>query len=189
MAKFILLNTIYLGTSLLKAGTEIDDASENAAQIRDNGGYLAHVDNADIAAAAAVVRDAGSRGDIGGDYGRTVGMLLSAGLYGVLTAPRGADLGNADATIQWSEGRRRVLPAATVNAARAYTLGVAGSPVPRKGVRLRVTVLDATANTKAFVNGGPGAGTLLTIPVSQVGFGEFEFNGTDWELSAACTVG
>ena len=74
------------------------------------------------------------------------------------------------------------MPAATLTANRTVTLGVTSAV---KGDEFHITRADVGAFTLALVNGGPGAGTLLTLPVSKAGFGHFKFNGTDWILYSA----
>lgn len=96
----------------------------------------------------------------------------------------GANLTDADATIQITAGAWRKLPAATLSAGRALTLGTTGAVA---GDQITVTRLDATANTYAVINGGAGAGTLLTMPASKVNFGLFQFDGTNWALRACGT--
>jgi hypothetical protein len=50
---------------------------------------------------------------------------------------------------------------------------------------LRIVRLDVGAWTVAVVNGGTGAGTLITMPVSVRYWAEFYFDGTDWLLIGA----
>lgn len=96
-------------------------------------------------------------------------------------AAKGADLTDAPATITAAQGYWRVLPAATLSATRAFTLSTTGA---KAGDQFTITRLDASANTVTVVNGGAGAGTLLTMPVSKVNYGLFQFDGTNWALRA-----
>lgn len=92
---------------------------------------------------------------------------------------KGADLTDAPATITVAQGKWRVLPAATLSATRAFTLSTTGAVA---GDQITITRLDATANTITVVNGGAGAGTLATLPVSTTGFVKCQFDGTNWAL-------
>jgi len=98
---------------------------------------------------------------------------------------RGSNLTDASATIHPTGGGWRVLPAATLTANRTLTLGTTNA---REGCRITVTRLDATAYTFAIVNGGSGAGTLVTMPVSSKYWAEFYFDGTDWVLRAGGAI-
>lgn len=91
----------------------------------------------------------------------------------------GANLTDANATVQVSEGAHRRLPAATLSANRTITLGTTNA---KAGDQIEFMRLDLTAFTLAFVNGGAGAGTLLTLPVSKLGCARFQFDGTNWFL-------
>lgn len=84
-------------------------------------------------------------------------------------------------TITVAQGRWRRLPITTLTTGRTLTLGITGA---KKGDEIEVTRLDVTANTYAVANGGAGAGTLITFPVSKLGYGRFRFNGANWELKA-----
>jgi hypothetical protein len=92
---------------------------------------------------------------------------------------KGANLTDAAVTITVSQGKWRVLPAATLTANRIITLGTTGAVA---GDQLTITRLDLTAFTLALLNGGAGAGTLLTLPVSKLGCATVQFDGTNWAL-------
>ncbi len=182
MAKFYLINNVRVGSSQLFAGSLIDDAFENAAAIRLAGGVLVPSSNGAVAAASAIAQKARKRG---APFIVLAEIMEAALNFTHDRMPKGANLTDAAATIQWSDGLRRVLPAATLTAARVLTLGIAAGAdgrLPYAGSRLEITRLDATANTYAVANGGPGAGTLKTFPVSATGGGCFEFDGTNWEM-------
>jgi len=98
---------------------------------------------------------------------------------GIDSSLRIRDLTDADVTIQRSQGAWRVLPAATLSADHAATLGTTGAAA---GDQITITRLDATANAYAVINGGAGAGTLVTFPASKIGFGVFQYDGTNWAL-------
>lgn len=92
---------------------------------------------------------------------------------------KGTNLTDASVTIQVTQGPWRALPAATLSANRSITLGTTGAFA---GDKITITRLDVTAFTLAIVNGGVGAGTLITYPVSKLGSGIFQFDGTNWAL-------
>lgn len=101
-----------------------------------------------------------------------------AGAWELLGFPdKGDDLSDGNATIQVGGKDWRVLPAGTLGANRTLTLGTTNA---REGYTIEITRLDVGAYTYAIVNGGPAAGTLATMPVSQrarfVGY----FDGTNW---------
>ncbi|MFQ5425417.1 MAG: hypothetical protein ACE5F9_15740 [Phycisphaerae bacterium] len=98
---------------------------------------------------------------------------------------KGSDLTDADATIQVGGNYWRVLPAATLSANRQLTLGTTNAAA---GDIVTVTRLDMTANTYAIVNGGPAAGTLVTLAVSVKAFADLYFDGTDWLLMRAAAM-
>lgn len=91
----------------------------------------------------------------------------------------GTALGDTSPTIVLSAGKWRTLPAATLTTNRTVTLGTTGAVA---GDQFTITRLDATANTLAIVNGGAGAGTLVTLPASKVNFAVCQFDGTNWAL-------
>lgn len=95
---------------------------------------------------------------------------------------QGAALTDADATLQVGDGFWRRMPAATLGANRTLTLGTTNAVA---GDTLTITREDVGAFTLAVVNGGPGAGTLLTFPVSEKWWADFYFNGTNWVARSA----
>jgi hypothetical protein len=104
--------------------------------------------------------------------------LGTAGRFLDMPEPQqGDDLGDGNATIQVGGKQWRVLPAGTLTGNSILTLGTTGA---REGHWIEVTRLDVGAYTYAIANGGAGAGTLCTMPVSQrarfVGY----FDGTNW---------
>jgi hypothetical protein len=92
----------------------------------------------------------------------------------------GADLDDSDAAITVAGKLERFLPTLTRNCTK--TLGTAGAV---NGAKLVITVTSGAGFTVAFVNGGPGVGTLTTKPSGQKWWFEFRFNGTDWRLFRA----
>lgn len=99
---------------------------------------------------------------------------------------RAAALTDASATKSpgTDKASQYVLPAATLTTARTLTLGTAGSPATSLAVE--VVRFDLTANTFAVINGGAGAGTLLTFGASptEAQGATFTFDGTNWSLTA-----
>jgi hypothetical protein len=89
----------------------------------------------------------------------------------------GANLTDANATIQVGGKRWRTLPAATLTANRTLTLGTTNAAA---GDWIEITRLDVEAYTLAIANGGAGAGTLITMPVSTRYWFRAYFNGTNW---------
>jgi hypothetical protein len=94
---------------------------------------------------------------------------------------KGADLTDAAATILITQGKWRVMPAATMTAARVITVGTTGAV---NGDIIRITRRDQTANTLTITNGGVGAGSPAILPASKQGFVDVIFDGTDWSLYA-----
>lgn len=94
-----------------------------------------------------------------------------------MTQGKGADLTDADATITLAQGTWRVLPAATLGAARAVTCSNTGA---YRGAQLTITRLDATANALTIKNSG--GSTLAVLPASKVNFVDLQHDGTDWFL-------
>lgn len=113
------------------------------------------------------------------------GVFVQVGVPGVAMAQavagmiqgKGADLTDAAATITISEGTWRVLPAATLGAARVLTLSNTGAYA---GAQITVTRLDATANTYTVNNAAAAA--LVVMPASKVNFADFQHDGTAWFL-------
>lgn len=101
-----------------------------------------------------------------------------AGQWLAVRAPhRGADLTNADVTLQVSGDTWRVLPVATLTGPHTCTLGTTQAVA---GDVVEITRLDVTANTYTIINGGPAAGNLAVFPVSQRAFIKAQFDGTNW---------
>lgn len=95
---------------------------------------------------------------------------------------KGADLTDAAATITLAQGSWRVLPAATLGAARVLTLSNTGAYA---GAQLTITRLDAAAHTYTIEQAG---GTdLVVMPASKVNFADFQHDGTDWQLKRCGT--
>lgn len=90
---------------------------------------------------------------------------------------KGANLADGNATIQVGGKQWRVLPAATLTGNATLTLGTTNA---REGYMVEITRLDVGAYTYAIANGGPAAGTLATMPISQRARLVAYFDGTNW---------
>lgn len=97
-------------------------------------------------------------------------------------AAAGTAIADADGNIAVAQGYWRVL--ATLTGNRSYTLQTTGAVA---GDQIEITRTSTAANTAAFINGGAGAGTLLTMPVSKVNSAKFQFDGTNWALRSCGT--
>lgn len=120
-------------------------------------------------------------GSVLGDDGRTVIVPTGGGTGGAWVRmredDRGADLLDADATILIGGGAWRVIPAGRLTASRTLSLSTENA---QPGDRITFTRLDTGAFTVTLVNGGPGAGTLATLPVSAKSFATVQLSGADW---------
>lgn len=177
MAKFNMMNFARVGTLTFYPGDELDDAQQlkpSFADMEAAGAIIRTNANPNVSAAALLAQ---AKRRMGAPL-----YELEALMMAVLLGPlhRGANLTDANVTIDVTQGELRIMPAATLGAGRSITLGVTGA---RKGNKIVVPRLDVTANTLAFINGGPGAGTILTMPVSVMSNGVFEFDGSNWALS------
>jgi hypothetical protein len=96
----------------------------------------------------------------------------------------GTNVPNAASTTVQRVGRvsRYLVPALAQTT--TVTLGTVGAV---KGDLMRVVRTDSSAFTLAIANGGAGAGTLATMPVSKVGFVEAWFDGTNWLFDGGTT--
>lgn len=109
------------------------------------------------------------------------GAVAMAESLGSEIPTQGANLTDADVTINISQGAQRVLPAATLTANRIVTLGTTGSPIT--GESIAILRRDSTAFTLTIKN---NAGTtLIVLPVSTRFAAYFQYSGSDWILSSA----
>jgi hypothetical protein len=124
---------------------------------------------------------------IADDDGWTVIAPTGNGRYRRVAFPdRGDDLDDTTPqTIDVTGGPWRVIPAATLAANTTLNLDDAGAV---EGDTLEITRLDVGAYTVAIVNGGPGAGTLCTMPVSARAWAMLYFNGTNWTHRRSCLM-
>ena len=90
----------------------------------------------------------------------------------------------ATTTVQRGGKRTSFLLAGTMSQGETVTLGTTGAVA---GDIIRIIRTSTSAQTCAVVNGGVGAGTLVTLPASKVNFAEARFDGTNW-LFHACGV-
>lgn len=143
----------------------------------------------DVATAAKADIDANVTASISATTPENVGAAGSAGVSTDVSASdhvhadpnraaAGANLTDtATQTIQITGGTWRKLP--TLGQGGTLTLGTVGAVA---GDQIEITRTDTSAFTYAVVNGGTGAGTLLTFPASKIGSAKFQFDGTDWAL-------
>lgn len=120
-----------------------------------------------------------------GHTGGYPGRWKQVGSYtpGANPVDKGANLSDADTTVTWSSSARwRILPAATLTADRTITLSTSGATA---GSLSEITRLDVSAYTLTVVNGGPSAGTLITLPAGVQFFCSCYFDGTNWLLRQA----
>lgn len=102
----------------------------------------------------------------------------TSGWVRVTDGAAGTDLTDtATQTIQSSQGDWRKLP--VLGQGGTLTLGTTAAVA---GDQITITRTDVSAFTYAIVNGGAGAGTLLTMPVSKICSAKFQFDGTNWAL-------
>jgi len=95
----------------------------------------------------------------------------------------GANLTDADVTLDPQGNYIRQIPASTLSDNRVGTMGLTNT---LSGDIITVVRLDVGAFTFTIINGGPAAGTLVTLPVSVQSFADLYFNGTNWiKLRAA----
>lgn len=90
----------------------------------------------------------------------------------------------AATTVQRTGRRSSYLLAGTMSQGETITLGTTGA---QKGDMIRIIRTSTSAQTAAIVNGGAGAGTLVTLPASKVNFAEAQFDGTNWLFQACGT--
>lgn len=113
--------------------------------------------------------------------GRTVITSSVGGSAGAWIAVRspdeGEDLEDGNATITVGDGAWRTLPASTLTASATLTLSTTAATA---GDTIEITRHDVGAYTYAIVNGGTGAGTLATMPVSARSHVTAYFDGANW---------
>jgi hypothetical protein len=112
----------------------------------------------------------------------TVIVPTGGGFSGAWIRMREDSLGEpitGTATLTVGGRQRRRIAAAALSASATLTLSTVGAVA---GDTIAVTRLDVGAYTVAFVNGGPAAGTLATMPISARAFVRVYFDGTDWVL-------
>lgn len=110
----------------------------------------------------------------------------TAGVWRRLRMPiLGANLTDADVTIDPQGNYARQLVAGTLTVNRVATMGLTNAV---EGDIITVTRLDVEAFTYTINNGGPAAGTLVVLPVSEKSFADLYFNGTNWILLRAAQM-
>ncbi len=125
-----------------------------------------------------------SPGTTATDDGRTV-LNASGGFLGAYLLVRPAsDAGTnlpatAAQTLTLEGGAWYTIPAGTLTENIALTLDTANAVV---GDCFEITRLDVSGFTVAIINGGVGAGTLVTLPASARSFAKGCFNGTNYVI-------
>ncbi len=98
-------------------------------------------------------------------------------LDGQHSAAGTALLDAASQTIAITAGTWRKI--STLSQGGSLTLATTGAVA---GDQIEITRLSTDAQTYAVVNGGGGAGTLLTFPSAKIGSAKFQYDGTNWAL-------
>lgn len=93
-------------------------------------------------------------------------------------------LGDVNTSIAVGGGRWRKASTA-LTASRSHTLATTGAAA---GDQIEITRTDNAAFTCLIINGGPGAGTLVTLPASKASWARFQFDGTNWALRSLGTI-
>lgn len=178
MATFYLLNTTTVGTQKFFAGSLIDDAIHPKTAIETAGGVCWPSTDTTVSAAATLcgsLRKSKARSE-----GELDAVMYAAAKKSLATrdhAPAGADLADGDATITVAQGEWRKMP--TVTAARNITLSTSGAVA---GDQITISRASTAAFAVAVINGGAGAGTLISLVASKASFAKFQFDGTNWAL-------
>ncbi len=201
MSTFVLINSTRVGTAFYFAGQTLSDALHPTSGIAAAGGILVATGNSAIDAAAAKCES--FRKYRGADAALCDSIMFASmadsvdealvlatttrdGLmsavdkifFNGLHAAKGTNLTDtATQTIDISGGTWRVLP--TLSQGGTLTVDDANAVA---GDQITITRRSAAAFTYAIVNGGAGAGTLLTMPASTPSFAKLQFDGTDWEV-------
>jgi hypothetical protein len=96
----------------------------------------------------------------------------------------GTNIPNAASTTVQRVGRVSRYLCPVIGQNTSVTIGTTGAV---KGDLFRLVRTDVSAFTLALINGGAGAGTLATMPVSKVGVIEAWFDGTNWLFDGGTT--
>jgi hypothetical protein len=140
------------------------------------------VTNAKLADAAAGTIKSNLTGAPASPSDNTLAAISAA--LAILNLKAGTALTNADVSHAPASDAASlyVLPTTTLTGNHTLTLATTGSPAT--GLVVTVIRRDLTAHTYAVINGGVGAGTLLTFasaPATAQG-ARFIFGGTNWTL-------
>lgn len=158
MATFYLLNSLYVGANFLAAGTLIDDAVDNVANIKASGGALAPSSNPVVAAAALIAQGMKLRGQspdlltdiMGANVDTVLGKASATILFGALTAA---------ALTQTISPAGLLLPAGARLLGRTFRLATAfsGGAIATMVIDLGVAAGNAIASAVNVFTGAPAA--------------------------------
>jgi hypothetical protein len=178
--------TITAGAGLTGGGDLSADRTIDAAANAD-GSIVVNANDIQVGVLATDAQH-GNRGGGGIHAAATqsvAGFLVAADkvkIDNMFPPTQGANLGNADSTMQPNAGTSYNLPAATLSGNHAYTWGTTGAVA---GLLMSMNIEDVSGNEKQTVNGGAGGGVVVPAAVttalastrySAVG----QYDGTNW---------
>jgi hypothetical protein len=170
---------VFYGDDGVEIGSWSADADGGSSTLAKATGKTLAIDATSLALTTALPLTSGGTGlSAAGTKGQVLVTDGSAFLMSSGVKTKSADLTDANATVNVSDGSRFILPASTLSTGRTLTLGTSGSPM--NGETVTIERYDATANTYAVANGGPAGGTIFTFPVSVKRTANFYFDGTNW---------
>lgn len=180
MALFFLLNCVLVGSRQRFAGELVDSTAESVTDIQSCGGTLGDQGNAALANASALAQALRKQGK---PMAYLDGVMLGA-LTGDESPNPSFTLagGDANQNVDFTLGKRAIIPSVPNTAARTYTLTTNGTgPYPlTKGTQRTLTCLDVAAFAKVIANGGGGGGNVTTLLASKLGDLQVEFDSTNW---------
>lgn len=183
MARYNLMNSVRVGLQTFSAGETIDDTVHPFAAISAGGGVLIPVGL--LPALDTLSQNVMLMRKNRGIDDAAAERLLAVYIDKITSTSTQQDtaaavaLADSTETITIAQGPWRVASAA-LTANRTKTLSPTGATA---GDQITITRTEgAAAFTLAVVNGGPGAGTLFTMPASKVNYAKFQFDGANWAL-------
>jgi len=149
----------------------------------DVTGHQLSVANGGAGAGTLAVLPGGSQGWVRARFDGTNWIFVAASSLGHDWTIGAALTDTATQTISRS-GRKSWRTIPTLSQGGALTVNTTGA---QKGDEMLITRTSTDAETYAVINGGAGAGTLVTLPASKVNFARIRFDGTNWQLMACGT--